>query len=104
MLMRRGLPPGFAAGMSGSKMAHSRSFKSLAYRSVFIPPVYPILLLFGQPLKEKEAIVRDDAARALGQIGATEAIPALLAMGKEKDAFVRSAAARAIKLICKGNS
>src|SRR5262249_34287381 len=43
MLIRRGLPPALPGGTSGSKMAHSRSVKSLAYLSLFIPPFYPSL-------------------------------------------------------------
>ena len=36
---RRGLPPGWPSGRSGSRIAHSSSLRSLGYARLFIPPV-----------------------------------------------------------------
>lgn len=37
----RGLPPGFSGGISGSRISHSRSLRSLGYLFLFTPEIYP---------------------------------------------------------------
>src|SRR5689334_6937399 len=46
MFVVRGRPPGLAAGISRSIMAHSSSVKSLVYRFRLIPPVYRLYQTF----------------------------------------------------------